>query len=234
MGDIPQAAQAKLLRVLEDGLVRAVGSEVAHKVDVRILAATNRDLSQAVVDKTFRADLVARLSAVEVRTPPLRARPEDLLTLVTFLLKRAGSAPLRIAPDALEALALYDWPQNIRELDNVMRAAALGGAAELGFAQLPERIQEVLRRARGASRSTGLGLGPLGTIAKPPMVEMRAQVEEALTLHHGNVRRASSALGIARSHLYRLLERWNLDAAQFRDLNRDKKEPQPGGVDSAD
>jgi transcriptional regulator of acetoin/glycerol metabolism len=206
VGDLPPVAQAKLLRVLEDGLVRPIGAETARKVDVRIVSATNRDLGQAVSDKGFRSDLLARLSAVEMRPPRLAARPEDLPALVAYLLARAGHRPLRVAPDALEALALYDWPQNIRELDNVVRAAMLRGEAELGFAQLPERIQQVLHRARGKIAST----------QKVPLGDQRAQIEDALLVHRGNVRRASLALGIARSHLYRLMARWNLELDSFR------------------
>ena len=215
VGDIPSPAQAKLLRVLEDGLVRAVGSEQSSKVDVRVLSATNRDLAQAVAEKRFRADLLARLAAVEVRTPPLRARPEDLPLLGGFLLSRAGRRAIPISGDALEAMALYEWPQNVRELDNVLRAATLNETAELVFELLPDRLKQRLHGARGSLDAGG---------ARPRVDDPRQQLEEALRIHRGNVRRASQAVGMARSHVYRLLERWNLDPERFR----------PGGTDVAE
>jgi DNA-binding NtrC family response regulator len=216
VGDIPANAQAKLLRVLEDGLVRAVGSEQAKKIDVRILSATNRDLGEAVAQKAFRADLFARLSTVELRTPPLRTRTEDLPALVAHLLARSGRAPLPVSGDALEAMALYDWPQNVRELDNVVRAAALRDAVTLAFDHLPERIQQALRRARGDVATAGVA---------PGTGDRRTQIEEALRLHGGNVRRASQSLGLARSHVYRLIERWHLDPDRFRAPGTDVAEP---------
>jgi DNA-binding NtrC family response regulator len=212
IGDLPLAAQAKLLRVLEDGLVRPVGSEAAHKVDVRVLSATNRDLSQAVADRAFRGDLLARLAAVEARTPPLRSRPEDLPSLAAFLRARNGQPPQRITADALEAMALYAWPQNIRELDNVVRQVALRSPAQLDFAELPDRIREVLLTARGTQASSR----PLPATVPVPMNDPRAELERALRLHRGNVRRASSSLRLARSHVYRLIKRWNLNPDDFR------------------
>jgi transcriptional regulator of acetoin/glycerol metabolism len=111
-----------------------------------------------------------------------------------------------IAPDALEAMALYRWPQNLRELDNLVRQAALTAPDQLAFSQLPPRIQEVLTAARG--------LKPPRAI--PTIADPRADLEHALSIHRGNVRRASTALGFARSHVYRLLKRWNLNPDEFR------------------
>jgi transcriptional regulator of acetoin/glycerol metabolism len=208
VGDLPLAAQAKLLRVLEDGLVRPVGSETPQKVDVRVLSATNRDLREAVQEKAFRADLLARLGAVEAHTPSLRSRPEDLPALVSYLRRRSSAGPpLSIHADALEAMALYDWPQNVRELDNLVRQAALQNATTLAFAQLPERIQRALRAKRGGESPAGL----------PRPEDPRAELVHALKLHRGNVRRASSTLRLARSHVYRLLKRWSLNPDDFRD-----------------
>jgi DNA-binding NtrC family response regulator len=206
VGDLPLEAQAKLLRVLEDGLVRPVGGETEQRVDVRVLSATNRDLEQAVRDKTFRADLLARLSAVEARTPPLRNRPEDLPALIGFLRARGGHPTVAIDADSLEAMSLYAWPQNIRELDNVMRQVALHATSELAFPQLPERIQNVLTQARRTADSE----------PRSQPSNRRAELETALRAHRGNVRRASASLKIARSHVYRLIKQWDLDLEKFR------------------
>jgi DNA-binding NtrC family response regulator len=205
IGELPLPAQATLLRVLEDGAVRPVGAERTQVVDVRVLSATNRDLHQAVDERTFRADLLARLGAVEVRLPPLRERTEDLPLLAAHLLARAGKEGVHLHPDGLEAMTLHDWPYNIRELDNVLRAAALEGAVVLRH--LPERIQLALHRARGGATA----VSPLALTTDP-----RARIEALLAASGGNVRRTSQELGIARSHVYRLMERYGIDPGRFR------------------
>lgn len=203
IGELPPAAQAKLLRVLEDRVIRPVGSEQERQVDVRVLSATNRDLTA-----TFRPDLHARISVVEIRLPPLRSRPEDLPALVTYLATRRGLAPLALHPDALEALALYDWPQNVRELEQVVRNAALDGADLVQVVALPDRIRANLVRARQET--------PPSHAAPGSAVEPRARLVEALRKYQGNVRKASESLGMGRGHVYRLLKRWGVDPAQFR------------------
>ncbi len=209
VGDLPLAAQATLLRVLEDGMVRPVGSESARRVDVRVLSATNRDLRRAVSDQTFRADLLARLGSMEATMPPLRDRPADLPALMAYLRRRADQPPLTVAVDALEAMALYSWPQNLRELDNLLRQVALelpaaGGCIELPL--LPPRIRAALDGARQPRSGRSL--------TAPN--ELHAAIEHALALHHGNVRQASRSLGFARSHVYRLLKRWRIEPENFR------------------
>jgi DNA-binding NtrC family response regulator len=208
VGELPLPAQAKLLRVLEDRMVRAVGAEIAQPVDVRILSATNRELTAAVEAGQFRADLLGRLAMVEVRTPLLSERREDIPPLCAHLLARAGHAATPISPDALEALLLHDWPRNIRELEAVLRGAVLAGPTEIGFHQLPEPIRgNVLRRrSAGAARRSARAAPKHG----------RQELMEALTSSSGNVRRASRALGISRGHAYRLLDRWSIDLGSFR------------------
>jgi DNA-binding NtrC family response regulator len=189
-------------------------------VDVRVLGATNRDLSQAVAERTFRADLLARLAGVEVSMPPLRERTEDLPALSSFLLKRSGRAGIRVSADALEAMMLYDWPQNIRELDNALRTASLGGSDEIALLQLPARVREPLRVARetGASKAA---TEADDVAVVPGKDDQRRRLDDALRKHGGNVRRASMTLGIARGHLYRLLDRWQIDLSAYRDDPRD-------------
>jgi DNA-binding NtrC family response regulator len=205
VGELSPAVQAKLLRVLEDKQVRPVGSEQAQLVDVRIVSATNRDLQARVVSGAFRGDLLARLSGVELALPPLRSRIEDLLVLISYLLGRANHTLDTVSADALEALVLYDWPRNVRELDAVLRGAMLGGGDQLTFDMLPARLREHLQRAR---------LGPAP--GPPPRSGTRGELEEALRANAGNVRRTSQALGIARAHVYRLAERWSINLATFR------------------
>lgn len=133
VGELPLDLQPKLLRVLQEGEVRPVGGSASSKVDVRVLAATNRDLERCCREGTFRQDLYYRLAVVEVVVPPLRDRLEDLPLLVEHLLARigadggsrsTGTPPPRLSPAALERLAAHSWPGNVRELENALRRAA--------------------------------------------------------------------------------------------------------------
>ncbi|MBS2025584.1 MAG: sigma-54-dependent Fis family transcriptional regulator [Deltaproteobacteria bacterium] len=129
IGELPAAAQARLLRVLQEGEVRRVGSARSRKVDVRMLAATHRDLPQQLRDGRFREDLYFRLRVLEIRLPPLRERKEDLLPLADFLLaqacKRLNRPLYSFAPDARDAIAGHRWPGNVRELDNAIERAVI-------------------------------------------------------------------------------------------------------------
>jgi DNA-binding NtrC family response regulator len=208
VGELPLAMQAKLLRVLEDKLVRPVGSEQAQRVDVRVTSATNRDLHARALNGEFRADLLARLAGVELRLPPLRARVEDLPALVQHLWQRAQGRAVTVTANALEALAIYGWPHNIRELDHALRAAALVDPAVVDLAALPAAIRRCLHDARDSEVASQ----PSTTAT----IDRRTQVEAALREHNGNLRRVAHALGIARGHLYRLLKRWELDPETYR------------------
>jgi formate hydrogenlyase transcriptional activator len=129
IGDLPLSAQAKLLRVLQDGEVYRVGSTQPVKVDVRVVAATNQDLSARVIERKFRDDLFYRLSVFPIRIPPLRDRAEDIPLLASHLAdgcaRRMGKSVKGIAPDALAALTAYSWPGNVRELQNVIERAVI-------------------------------------------------------------------------------------------------------------
>jgi DNA-binding NtrC family response regulator len=207
LGELPLPAQAKLLRVLEDGLVRSVGAERSTRVDVRFLSATNVNLHAAVEQGRFRVDLFARLAAVEIKLPSLRERREDIPSLIKFLLARAGLGALRITPDALEALLLHGWPHNIRELDNLVRTLALHtGAIDLDA--LPRHLQVQLREAR---RET-----VIAPRARSSDDELRARLIAALRAHRGNVRRVAATLAMARGHVYRVLKRFDLELLPFR------------------
>ena len=142
VADLSLAAQAKLLRALQEYAVERVGGDRSKKVDIRILAATNRSLSALVAKGQFRGDLYYRLNALELRVPPLRARREDIIDLAQACLTRhAGVGPCRLSPNALEALMTYEWPGNVRELERVLeRALTLAEGDEIQLADLPPAL----------------------------------------------------------------------------------------------
>jgi DNA-binding NtrC family response regulator len=129
IGELPLAAQARLLRVLQDGEVRRIGSPQVRRVDVRLIAATHRDLGQLVAEGAFRADLYFRLRVMEIRLPPLRERGEDIPELAEFLLgmacTRLNRPSLRLSPEALTAIRRHRWPGNVRELENAIERAVI-------------------------------------------------------------------------------------------------------------
>jgi transcriptional regulator with GAF, ATPase, and Fis domain len=129
IGELPIDLQAKLLRVLENGEFQRLGSNIVQKVDVRIIAATNRDLQAEVREGRFRSDLYYRLSVFPIECPPLRERREDIPLLVSFFLSRCrgtfGKKIDSVATTSMDALAAYDWPGNVRELENVIERAVI-------------------------------------------------------------------------------------------------------------
>jgi DNA-binding NtrC family response regulator len=129
IGELPAPAQARLLRVLQEGEIRRVGSAQSRKVNIRLIAATHRNLEQLVSDGQFRSDLYFRLRVIEVKLPPLRERGDDIETLANFLLEKTGRrlnrAPLQFAPEALAAIRAYHWPGNVRELENAIERAVI-------------------------------------------------------------------------------------------------------------
>ncbi len=140
IGELPTAAQARLLRVLQEGEIRRVGSSRTVKVDVRLIAATHRNLEAMVTDGDFRGDLYYRLRVMEIPLPPLRERGEDLITLARHMLdkicKRLSRPPMEFTPDALQAVREYPWPGNVRELENAVERAVILSEGNLLGAQL--------------------------------------------------------------------------------------------------
>ncbi len=206
IGELPLSMQAKLLRVLEERKVRRVGGTDEVDVDVRFVAATNRELEREVEKGTFRHDLFFRLSAMTLRVPPLRERPKDLPRLAEHFAQRATQAakrpPARFTDGFLQALLRYPWPGNVRELRNVIeRAVILAGSAELTVNELPERLAV---------------LAPLQPRPASPMrdrlddVERRA-LADALREAGGNRTHAARRLGISRRALLYKLKKYNLD-----------------------
>ena len=202
VGELPPAAQAQLLRVLDDMRPRVMDRRAEHSraaADVRVVSSTNRP-------SAVRPDVLARLAGVEIRMPALRTRIEDLPALIGHLWMRAQARPVTIGVNALEALAIHDWPGNIRELEHALRAAALVDRDALELESLPDAIRERLRDARRISVPA----------IKPLPGDARAEIEAALVEHRGNLRRVAGTHGIARGHLYRLLKRWALDPSAYR------------------
>jgi transcriptional regulator with PAS, ATPase and Fis domain len=142
IGDLSLTAQAKLLRVLQEMVVERVGGHVPLRVNVRVIAATNRDLSALVEEGRFRQDLFYRLNCVDIRVPPLRSRRGDIRELVTVFVQRyAEGQPVEVGQDALDVLVGYDWPGNVRELERVIqRAVALCEGNRIGVEDLPKSL----------------------------------------------------------------------------------------------
>jgi two-component system response regulator HydG len=214
IGDMPLTMQSKLLRVLQEGTVRPVGGDREHPVDVRLLAATNRNLEADVRAGRFREDLFFRVHVVEIGLPPLRARGDDVLLLAQLFLahaaERAGKPAPAITPAVARRLRAHDWPGNVRELRNVVEGAfALCAGAELHDADLPAR----LRTSDPASPLTAVAIDELGETPVAQIVSMeeieRRYIEFAMRAFHGNRKLTAEALGLDRSTLYRKLRRYS-------------------------
>lgn len=194
------ANQAKLLRVMDDGQVRPVGSEKAHEVSIRYVAATNRDPVEMLRAGALREDLYYRLRGLEIRPPPLRERAEDIPLLVAHFLGPEGPG---VSPDAMQALVAASWPGNVRQLENALRGArAAAGAAEI----TPRHLSLEGPDGRGGSLAPGLPFQGVTTLVE---LERRA-ILDALRACDGNRSEAARRLGIDRSTLRRKLREYRL------------------------
>ena len=205
IAELSPGLQVKLLRVLQEMLVRPVGSTKAHPIDVRVIAATNRDLDRSIADGRFRQDLYYRLNVVRVSLPPLRARREDIPALVNHFLRRYNRRFRRdvkgITPDALATLGGHDFPGNVRELENVIeRAFAMGAREQITLADLP-----VLGTASVPSASVPQS----GTVPRLADVE-KDLILRALAFYKDDKEAAASALGISRRTIYRRLKEYGM------------------------
>jgi len=212
LGELPLDLQPKLLRVLESGEIRRVGDSQHRKVDVRVVAATHRDLHAEARRGRFRSDLLYRLSVVRVQLPPLRARPEDIAVLTERLLAGQLAEGSRIAGRNLERLMCYSWPGNVRELRNVLtRAVALAPRNDrVVFDDL------VINLASDATSPTTLGYCFPGVDSHLPYKEAKQRlisqfddeyVQALLRRHGGNITQAAQAADLSRKHVYALLRR---------------------------
>ncbi len=203
IGEIDAALQVKILRVLEERRFERVGGTETIDVDVRLIAATNRDLKKMVAEGAFREDLFFRLDVVSIRLPPLRERAGDLPLLahhfVSTLARENGKSLDGITPDALAALSAYEWPGNVRELRNVIeRMVVLARGDRLTLRDVPPHI-------RGPGEGTPVRGGALSLAANEKQMIVRA-----LKLNEGNVTKAARDLGISRRTLHRKLNEYGL------------------------
>jgi len=205
IGEMPMALQARLLRVLQEGEIERVGGSQTIPVDVRVIAATNRDLLAEVAAGRFREDLYYRLAVLPIAVPPLRARAGDIGPLATFLLARSvdenGLPERHLSDGALRALQQHDWPGNVRELGNVVDRLAILSRSET---------------IRGDDVRGVLGAPPPGAAGEVPtegpLYELllgfeRRVIEERITRFDGNMTQAATDLGLERSHLYKKVKR---------------------------
>jgi two-component system response regulator HydG len=202
IGDISQSLQIKLLRVLQEREIRRVGESKSRPVDVRVLAATNRDLAHAVADGSFRQDLYYRLKVVELPVPPLRDRRDDILPLARVLLAdaalRMGRKIVSLAPNTVDQLLRHQWPGNVRELENAMeRAVALARGNRVELEDLPEEIRQAFPIP---VVNTG-SVKPLKDIEKDYILAV-------LDLNGGNQSRTAKQLRIGSATLYRKLKKY--------------------------
>ena len=207
IGELPLEMQAKLLRVLQEKEVRPVGSNDRINVDVRVVAATNRDLEAAYRAGTFRKDLYFRLNVVTVHLPPLRERRSDIPMLVHHFLNRyAEGANIQVTAAAMKSLLQYEWPGNIRELENcVARAITLGDRQNIDVADLPPAIRTEPGNANIVTSGDAASLSTTALAEMEKMTILRV-FEQA----NGDKALAGKMLGISRATLYRKLKRYNI------------------------
>jgi Nif-specific regulatory protein len=228
IGDLAAAAQAKLLRAIQEGEVQPLGAEKPTHVDVRVVAASHKDLAEEVRAGRFREDLFYRLAVVELRVPPLRERGEDIGLLATTFLaataRRLGKSVVGFSAEALAALAAYRWPGNVRELQNeVERAAIVAEGAYVERAELSARVRgggpaEAVSARKSAAASVSVSVSAAGGSMAERFAALepseRALVVEALGAAKGNITEAARLLGITRIMMRRRVERFGLAAGE--------------------
>jgi two-component system, NtrC family, nitrogen regulation response regulator NtrX len=211
IGDMSLAAQAKVLRALQEGIITRVGGERAIRVDVRVIAATNKALEKEIENGRFREDLYFRLNVVPIHVPPLRERREDVPMLVRHFADKAVEEqrlPNReFAPDAVERLARMEWPGNVRELRNtVERLLILARGNEIGAADVERLVGGAVSAAAGVAGD----LLEAGSFAEFKERAERAYILAKLREHDWNVSETARAVDMPRSNLYKKIERYNL------------------------
>jgi DNA-binding NtrC family response regulator len=204
IGELPLELQAKLLRVLQEKEVRPVGSNVKVPVDVRVIAATNRDLESAYRAGTFRKDLYFRLNVVTVHLPSLRERRSDIPQLAhCFLDRYAPGENIQVMPNAMKSFLQYDWPGNVRELENcIARAVALGDHRTIDVGDLPPAVRAA-QEASAQSTDSALSTTALSDLERMTILRVFEQAG-------GDKALAGRMLGISRATLYRKLKQYNI------------------------
>jgi anaerobic nitric oxide reductase transcription regulator len=222
IGDLPLSVQPKLLRAIQYGEIQRVGSDKVIRADVRLIAATNRDLEQEVREGRFRADLFHRLNVYPLRVPPLRERVEDIPLLAGYFChlarRRLGLGPVRLAPETIPALKRYGWPGNVRELENVISRATLKASASASRSEpvvitvhhLGAEFEIHTEEAQGGP-ITSQGDAPVNiNLREATRAYQRALIRRALEQSGGNWAKAALALGMHRSNLHHLAVRLGL------------------------
>ena len=207
IGEVSMAMQVKLLRVLQEREIRRIGENQSRPIEVRVIAATNSELTKAIAASTFRMDLYYRLNVVELHVPPLRERHDDILPLARILLANAAKRFKRpitgLSPRAADQLLRYSWPGNVRELENAMeRAVALSRVKRLEFEDLPEEV----RQAIAIPALTG-SIRSLGDVEKEYILSVLAR-------NDGNQTQTADVLGIGTATLYRKLKSYGVGAGK--------------------
>ena len=217
VGELPLPLQAKLLRVLQERRIRRVGARQENAVDVRVVAATSRNLDQMVERGEFRRDLFYRINVVRIDLPPLRSRGDDIGLLAEFFANRAAQEMGRsiggLSTDVYQVLRSYSWPGNVRELQNVVRRAiAMTRSTVAGVDDLPDDVVAAAGRAAGDAEAVGYFAQRAEHIARFE----RQYLTDLLTRHLGDVSAAAREARLPRGTLYRLMKGHGLDGAAFR------------------
>ncbi len=217
IGDMPLAAQAKVLRALESHEVHRVGDTKSIPVDIRVVAATNADLARAVEEKSFRLDLFYRLNVVPLRVPALRERPEDVPLLVERFLaaiaERSGRSPQGIEAEAIDLLRSQSWPGNVRQLKNVLEGASVFTSGQtIARADVEEILGSGPALAPPASPRTAAGSDPFEARTFEEFKDLSEALffQKKLVQYEGNIKRTAEELDMMRSHLYKKLDRYHL------------------------
>jgi two-component system response regulator HydG len=228
IGDIPPSTQVRLLRALQEGEIKRVGSNETIKVDARVIAATNKDLAKALADGSFREDLYYRLNVISIHLPPLRERPEDIPLLVHHFLAKYGTKTgkqlTRVEPTAMEALTTHRWSGNVRELENVVeRAVVLTQGTTLSAADLPPGFGD-------SHVGAEIGTATLSHLpyAQAKKLALRAferrYLASVLARSNGNISMAARAAGVDRSNFRRLLKQYDVQRSGDLDDSDEEEE----------
>ena len=220
IGDMPLPLQAKILRVLQESEIRPVGSSVSKKIDIRILAATNRNLQEMVKKGNFREDLFYRLNVLPIQIPPLRQRPDDVAVLIEHFLRnennKEGNSNISISSEAMEILIKYDWPGNVRELENtIKRAIALSHdgrikGSDIIFISTGARVP--------AGETAAITPEESGTLEE----SLKQRIESTLYANNWNFSKTALKLGIGRTTLWRKVKKYNINRSEPNNLEHNE------------
>lgn len=212
VGDLPMEAQAKLLRFLQSGEVLPVGAVRPEMVDVRILAATHRDLSERVKKGHFRADLLARLAEHELVIPALRERKQDIFMLASLFMRKYGKRPLELSFDAVDALLAHDWPLNVRELEScIKRATVLCDGKVITRKDFPPQLKSP---GSGAAEAAAPAAGADVPFHRGAATE--THLRGLLAEHDGNIAAVARVLGHRRMQVQRLMSKYGIAPTEYR------------------